>query len=192
MYFILFFFFLKKLGEDVVLVQSPFKYSGHRYTREILDLVYHPVWWGRLPWGSNWRSSGFCRPHMQYNAKPMRPRPSRALWHLTFVLSSRLDHSRCRWHMHLTNHCYFDYRKTRRSPIWARYRDENGAGFGISLENLWFWHKIVEETHDLCVGNQASVTEIITQWRQFGDIWVYDACVMTINWNNNNSLSLIT
>ena len=34
-------------------------------------------------------------------------------------LSSRSDHSRCRWHMHLANHGYFDYRKNTKTPNWS-------------------------------------------------------------------------
>ena len=37
----------------------------HRYTREIPDLVYHPVWWRCQPWGSNWGVPGVCRQHTQ-------------------------------------------------------------------------------------------------------------------------------
>ena len=36
--------------------------QNHRYTREIPDLLYHPV---LSAMGSNWGSSGFCRPHAQ-------------------------------------------------------------------------------------------------------------------------------
>ena len=60
-------------------------------------------------------------------------------------LSSHSDRSRCRWHTHLMNHGYFDYRKTQRPPIWTPCRDKNGAGSGISLVYLWsklrIWHK---------------------------------------------------
>ena len=34
-------------------------------------------------------------------------------------LPSRSDRSRCRWHSHLTNHGYFDHRKSLNSPNWS-------------------------------------------------------------------------
>ena len=53
------------------------------------------------------------------------------------VLTPCSDHLTCRWHTHLTNHGYSDYRRTRRSPIWGPCRDKDAAGFGISLIYLW-------------------------------------------------------
>ena len=48
-------------------------------------------------------------------------------------LSSRSGHSRCRWHTHLMNHGYFDFRKNPKTPppIWAPCRDKNCAGHGF-------------------------------------------------------------
>ena len=60
------------------------------------------------------RSSGFCRPCTQKtNANTMRPW---SMWCFTRVLSSRSDRSRCRWHTHLINRCYFDYGKNLKTP----------------------------------------------------------------------------
>ena len=46
-----------------------------------------------------------------------------AVRHFT-ILSSCSDRSRCRWHMHLMNHSYFDSGKKLKTPIiWAPCRD---------------------------------------------------------------------
>ena len=47
-------------------------------------------------------------------------------------LSSCSDCSTCRQHTHLTIHNYFDYRKTRKPPSWARCWDQDGTDSGIS------------------------------------------------------------
>ena len=53
-----------------------------------------------------------------------------------YVYLHAQNRNRCRWHTHLTNHGYFDYGKKMSTPIWAPCRDQNGAGFGISLVYL--------------------------------------------------------
>ena len=51
-------------------------------------------------------------------------------------LSSRSDRSRCRWHMHLTNHGYFDYWE---KPTYPQFEPHAG----ISLVYLRVWHKYI-------------------------------------------------
>ena len=79
--------------------------------------------------GSNWGSSGFADHKRKTNASTI------FTCHAEFYvcLSSCSDRSRCKWHAHPTNHCYFDCGKTWRPPIWAPCRDQNGAGSRISL-----------------------------------------------------------
>ena len=92
----------------------------HSYTREIPDLVY----WGDprpciLPQvmassavGAQIRVFRFLPTmHPQTNTKLMYPRYLHGVRRFTHVLSS--DHHRCKWHKHLKNCGYFDYRKTR-------------------------------------------------------------------------------
>ena len=98
------------------------------HTMEIPDLVhvYSPVLWCHQPLGSNWGSPGLCRPHAQkhkINVSMIYAR--RAEFYK--CLSSRSDHSRCRRHMNLTNHGYFDYGKNLKipnlSPVpWQKWR----------------------------------------------------------------------
>ena len=47
------------------------------------------------------------------NAKQVRPRSSRTMWHFTRYLHTHSDCSRCKWHWHkqLRNNDYFDYEK---------------------------------------------------------------------------------
>ena len=64
--------------------------------------------------------------HAKTNAKQM---------HAAFYacLSSRSDHSRCRWHTRLTNRGYFDYGKNPKNPQFDPLaRNQEGAGSGIS------------------------------------------------------------
>ena len=70
------------------------------------------MYWHHQPWGSNWGSSVFCRPHAKTNTNALKIFAHHAVF--CACLSSRSDRSRCRWHMHLMNHGYFDYWKTRR------------------------------------------------------------------------------
>ena len=56
-------------------------------------------------------------------------------------LSSCSDRGRCRWHTHLMNHGYFDYGKNPKTPIWAPYRNKDGAGSGISGVYLLYHYK---------------------------------------------------
>ena len=51
-------------------------------------------------------------------------------------LSSCSGHIRCRWHTHLTNHGYFDHRKSWISPIRTPCLEENDADSCISGLNL--------------------------------------------------------
>ena len=48
------------------------------------------------------------------------------------------SHSKCRWHTHLQNQSYFDYRETQRPPIWAPWWAKNNIVF---LKGLQIWNK---------------------------------------------------
>ena len=97
----------------------------HRYTREIPNLLYRRVSWRRQPWGSNWGSSGFCQPHTQIQTQNKcandlrRPRDAGDIrtWRTTVILITG---------------------KTRRPPIWAPCRNQDGADSGISCVYLWY------------------------------------------------------
>ena len=67
----------------------------------------------------------------------------RAAFHV--CLSSRSYCSRCRWHMHLTNHSYFDHReKKTNTPNWSPCWEGNGTGSRVFGLNLWTVHKATQ------------------------------------------------
>ena len=65
----------------------------------------------------NWGSSSFFDDHTCNNTCKTNA-PTIFAHHAAFYacLSSCLDHGRCRWHTYLTNHGYFDYGKTPKTP----------------------------------------------------------------------------
>ena len=89
----------------------------HRYRKEIPELLYHPVWWPRQPWRTNWGFSGFCRPHMRGKKKKKTQIKcvhnfSRTVWCFMHVYL----HAQTAIHTHLTNQ-FFDHGKTQIPPI---------------------------------------------------------------------------
>ena len=74
------------------------------------------------PWSSNWGCSGFCQPHTRKQTQP------KCVHDL---------HAQTAVHPHLTNHGYFDCRKTRIPPIGVPWWDKDGTGPRISCLYLW-------------------------------------------------------
>ena len=65
------------------------------------------------------------------------------------MLSLCSDCSRRRWHMHLMDHGYFDYRKTRIPPIWAH------TGIKMSSQAKLYWSKM--EITNMSAQNKAKL-----------------------------------
>ena len=110
---------------------------------------------------------GFCWPRQaKTKAKQLRPR-SRHRAAFYACLSPCLDHSRCRWHMHLTTTVVLIMEETRRPPIWAPCWDKNGAGSEIYICGMnrplrgycTSYPKKLQNKHVLC-----SITKLSTSF----------------------------
>ena len=113
---------------------------NHRYTSENVDLVYCPCNCAVSHGAQIGGLVGFWQPYRQKQTQNKCVHDLCAPCGVLRALSSHSDCNRCRWHMYLPNHGYFDYGKNLKTPIWAPCRDKNGAGFGISLVYLWQKH----------------------------------------------------
>ena len=105
----------------------------YRYTPEIPDLLYRHVQWCCQPWGSNWGSLGFCRPHTQKHTQNKYAHVlSRAVQRFMRVylhVRTAVDVGDIRtWRTTVILITW----KTRRPPIWAPCRNKDSAGSGIS------------------------------------------------------------
>ena len=101
-------------------------YCTHRYTKEIPDLIYRPVWAMGLKLGV----FGFLpTTHTKTNAKQMRPWSWGTVKHFTRAYL----HVQTAVHMHLMNHSNFECRKNLNTPNFSPCRDKNGTGSGIFL-----------------------------------------------------------
>ena len=67
------------------------------------------------------------------HTRKKRLRSSRTRQRFTHLYLHAADHSRCRWHTHLTNHGYFDYGKNPKTPIWASCRIKMAQVLGAPL-----------------------------------------------------------
>ena len=124
--------------QNVVASTVSFVDPNHRYTREIPDLLYRPRVMVSSAMGLKLKVFGFVPTTHAKNKRKTNASTifvCRAAFYACLSLCS--DSSRRRWHTLLKNQDYFDYGKTQRPPIWAPYRDKNGACSGISLVYLW-------------------------------------------------------
>ena len=113
----------------------------HRYTPEIPDLLLPPCVMASSAMALNFGVFRFLpTTHAEIHAKQMRSRSLCAVRRFALV-SHR---AQIAVQTHRTNHGYFDYGKTRRSPNSVPCQDQDGAGSGIP--GLYLWLLLMKST----------------------------------------------